>query len=157
MKTYLEDNNIKLFAIHSERKAQIVERSNRTIERIMFRYLTKENTTRYIDIRQDIASKYNASYNRSIKMATKCVNKDKETQVWINLYEKRLSHKRRKRSKCSIGDFSRLSIERALFMNRYQEILTEEVFIIDAIFYANPATYKTKDQDNGSIKGTFYE
>ena len=42
-------------------------------------------------------------------------------------------------------------------MNRYREILTEEVFIIDAIFYANLATYKTKDQDNGSIKGTFYE
>ena len=42
-------------------------------------------------------------------------------------------------------------------MNRYREILTEEVFIIDAIFYAKPATYKTKDQDNGSIKGTFYE
>ena len=86
MKSYLEDNNIKLFATHNERKAQIVDRSNRTIEWIIFRYLTKENTASYIDIRQDIASKYNASYNRSIKMAPKCVNKDKETQVWINLY-----------------------------------------------------------------------
>ena len=51
----------------------------------MFRYFTKKNTSRYIDILQDIASKYNASYHRSIKMATKDVNKDKETQVWINL------------------------------------------------------------------------
>ena len=83
MKTYLANNNIKLFATHSERKAQIAERLNRTIKGIMFRYFTKKNTRRYIDILQD-----NASYHRSIKMALKDVNKDKETQVWINLYEK---------------------------------------------------------------------
>ena len=68
----------------------------------MFGYFTKENTSRYIDILQDIASKYNASYHRSIKMGTKDVNKDKETQVWINLYEKRLN-KRRKKSNFSVG------------------------------------------------------
>ena len=63
----------------------------------MFGYFTKENTSRYIDILQDIASKYNASYHRSIKMGTKDVNKDKETQVWINLYEKRLNKRRKKK------------------------------------------------------------
>ena len=70
-KTYLSNNNFKLFAKHSERKAQIVERLNRTTKGIMFRYFTKKNTRRYIDILQDIASKYNASYHRSIKMAPK--------------------------------------------------------------------------------------
>ena len=123
----------------------------------MFRYFTKRNTERYIDILQDIASKCNASYHKSIKMATKDVNKDKETQVWINLYEKRLSHKRRKKSKFSIRDFVILSIQKALFMKRYQEIWTEEVFIIDAIVYGNPTSYKIKDQDNEPIKRTFYE
>ena len=57
----------------------------------MFRYFKKKNTRRYIDILQDIASKYNVSYYRSIKMAPKDVSKDKETQVWINLYEKRIN------------------------------------------------------------------
>ena len=82
---------MNLFAKHSERKAQIVERFNKTIKGLMFRYFTKKNTRRYIDILQDIASKYNASYHRSVKMPPKDVNKDKETQVWLNLYEKRLS------------------------------------------------------------------
>ena len=72
VKTYLANSNIKLFATHSERKAQIVERLNRTIEGIMFRYFTKKNT-------RFIASNYNASYHRSIKIAPKDVNKDKET------------------------------------------------------------------------------
>ena len=63
----------------------------------MFQYFTKKNTRRYIDIFQVIALKYNASYHERIKMDSKDVNKDKETQVWINLYGKRLSHKRRKK------------------------------------------------------------
>ena len=157
MKTYLADNNIKLFVTHSERKAQIVERLKRTIKGIMFWYFTKKNTRRYTDIFQAITSKYNVSYHRSIKMAPKDVDKDKETQVWINLYGKRLSHKRRKRSKFSVGDFVRLSTEKTPFMNKYQEMWTEEVFIIDTIVYGNPTTYKKKNQDNEPIKGTFCE
>ena len=121
VKIYLADNNIKLFATHSEQKAQTVERLNRTIKRIMFWQFTKKNTRRYIDILQDIASKYNTSYHRSIKIVPKDVNKDKETQAWINLCEKRLSHKQRKRSEFSVEDFVRLSIKKAPFMKKYQE------------------------------------
>ena len=157
VKTYLGNNNIKLFAILNELKAQIIERLNRTIKGIMLRYFTKKNTRRYINIFQEIASKYNASYHRSIKMAPKDFNKDKETQVWINLYEKRISHKRRKKSKFSVGDFIRLSIEKAPFIKTHQKIWTEEVFIIDAIIYGNPTTYKMKDQDNEPIKGILYK
>ena len=90
-------------------------------------------------------------------MAPKHNKKDKETEVKINLYEKRLSQKRRRKSKFSVGDFVRLSIEKVLFIKRYQEIWTEEVIIIDAIVYGNPTTYKIKNQDNEPIKGTFYE
>ena len=90
-------------------------------------------------------------------MAPKDVNKDKETQVWINLYEKRLSHKRRKKSKFIVGDFVRLTIEKAPFMKNNQEIWTEEVFIIDAIVYGNLTTYKIKYQDNEPIKCITYE
>ena len=112
----------------------------------MFQYFTKKNKKRYIDILQNIVLEDNTSYHRSIKMAPKDVNR--ETQVWINLYKKRLSHKRRKRRKLSVGNFVRLSIQQAPFMNRCQQIWTEEVFIINAITYGNPSTYKIKDQDN---------
>ena len=88
-------------------------------------------------------------------MAPKDINNDKETQVWINLYGKRLSHKPRKRSKFSVGDSVRLSIDKAPFMKRYQGIWTEEVFIIDAIVYFNPTTYKIKNHE--PIRGSFYE
>ena len=46
-------------------------------------------------------------------MAPKDVSKDKKTQIWINLNENKLSHKQIKRSKFSVGNFVRLSIENA--------------------------------------------
>ena len=69
VKTYLADYSIKLFATHSERKALIIERLNRTIKGIMFPFSAKKNTRRYTDNLQDLASKYNGSNHRSIKMA----------------------------------------------------------------------------------------
>ena len=70
---------------------------------------------------------------------------------------KKDSHKRGKKSKFSTVDFVRLSIEKAPFTKRYQEISTEEVFIIDTIVYGNPTTYKIRDKDNEPMKETFYE
>ena len=122
----------------------------------MLWYFTKKNTRRYIDILQATASKCNASHHRGIKMAPKYVNKDKEIQVWINRYGKRISHNRRKRSNFSVGDLVRLSIEKAPFVMRCQEIWTAEVFIIHTIVYGNPTACKIKDQDNKPVKGIFY-
>ena len=42
-------------------------------------------------------------------------------------------------------------------MNRYQKIWTEEVFVIDAIVYGDPTTFKIKNHYNEPIKGRFYE
>ena len=42
-------------------------------------------------------------------------------------------------------------------MKGYQEIWTEEVYIINALVYGNPTTCQIKDQDNEPTKGTFYE
>ena len=58
----------------------------------------------------DFTSKYSASYHKNIKMTPKDINKAKETQVWINLYQKSISHKRRKKSKFNVEDFISLSI-----------------------------------------------
>ena len=89
-------------------------------------------------------------------MAPKDIIKKNETQIWVNLYWKRPSHKQRKRSKFNLGDL-RLTIEKAFLMNRYQEIWTNELFIIEAIVYGNPTTHKIKYQDNEPTKGATYQ
>ena len=55
-----------------------------------------------------------------------------------------------------VGDTVRISIERLPFQKRYEEIWTEEIFIITHKIVGKPTVYKLKDQANESIKGTFY-
>ena len=154
VKSLLSAKNIKLFTTNSERKASVVERLNRTMKSIMFKYFTKKNTRKYIDVLQDLVDRYNNSYHRSIKMCPSDVNKANESQVWMNLYSKVASKSYEKR--LDIGDVVRISIERLPFQKRYQEIWTEEVFIVTHYVYGNPTVYKISDQAGEEIKGTFY-
>ena len=87
VKNMLKEKNIKLFTTNSERKASVVERLNRTIKSIMFKYFTKNSTRKYIDVLSDLVRRYNYSYHRSIKMRPIDVNKGNVPHVWINLYE----------------------------------------------------------------------
>ena len=153
----LKKRGIRFFFTHSEKKASIVERVNRTLKGIMFKYLTRHNTNRYIDILQQLASKYNRSYHRSIKMSPSEVNKENAIQVWMNLYGKnKFWNVKNKGRKLSVGDKVRISVERKTFQKRYEELWTEEIFIISHVILGSPIVYKLKDQNGESIKGTFY-
>ena len=46
-------------------------------------------------------------------MAAKDASKSKKAKFWVNLYEKRLFHKQRERSKFSVREFVRLSIKKS--------------------------------------------
>ena len=153
VKNMLKKKNIKLFTTNSERKASVVERLNQTMKSIMFKYFTKNNTRKYIDILSNLVRRYNSSHHRSIKMRPVDVTKALVPQVWMNLYEKQPS---KSKVELKIGDFVQISIEILPFQKRYQEIWIEEIFIIAHKVEGNPTVYKITDQADEPIKGTFY-
>ena len=166
VRTLLKSRNIKLFTTFSERKASVVERLNRTLKSRMWRYFTKFQTRKYIDILQQFVTSYNKTYHRSIKHRPIDVNKDNEVEVWINLYEKKLSSKnlsnqkkkkKKKKALLNIGDSVRISIERGVFRKGYLRGWSEEIFVITHILPGFPTVYKIKDQSDEEIKGVFYE
>ena len=56
--------------MHNEdTKASIIERFNRSLKTRMWRYFTKNQTLRYLDVLQDFVRSYNDTYHRSIGMA----------------------------------------------------------------------------------------
>ena len=88
-------------------------------------------------------------------MKPSSVNSQNSSQVWINLYEKK--HLNRYSSpKFHVGDKVRISIEKTTFQKRYDQIWTEEIFIITHIIRGAPTVYKLKDQADEALKGTFY-
>ena len=162
----LRKHNVKLITTFSERKASVVERLNRTMKSIMFRYFTHNSTRVYINVLEDLTHKYNHSLHRMLKMKPVDVNKTNELQVWLNLYEKRLYGNnnynkklvsRKRKTKLEVGDLVRLAIETLPFRKGYLPTWTEELFKIRAVLKTRPITFKVSDQSGEDIKGTFYE
>ena len=68
LKGVLEANNVMLYSTENEEKSSVVERWNRTMKNIMWKYFTANNTQKYIDVLPNMVDKYNSTYNRSIKL-----------------------------------------------------------------------------------------
>ena len=94
------------FATHNEEtKASIVERFTRTLKTRMWRYFTKNQSVRYVDVLQAIMRSYNDTYHRSIGMVPSEVNSTNQETVWQRLY----GHKSVGTPKFRVGDRVRIS------------------------------------------------
>ena len=87
-------------------------------------------------------------------MKPSSVNSQNSPQVWINLYEKKNLNKQ-SLPKLKIGDKVRISIEKTPFQKRYDQIWTEEIFIITCIIASNPAVRSRFNAAN-PIRGVFF-
>ena len=94
------------FAMHNEEtKASIVERFNRTLKTRMWRYFTKIQSVRYIDVLHDFVRSYNNTFHRAIGMAPSEVNATNQEEVWQRLY----GHESVGIPKYRVGDCMRIS------------------------------------------------
>lgn len=83
----LKDHNIRHYTSENDDiKASVVERFNRTLKGVMWRYLTHTSSGRYIDVLPQLVSSYNNTYHSSIKMAPSEVNNQNEHIVRSILY-----------------------------------------------------------------------
>ena len=153
---YLKEQGIYFFVTENEDvKAAIVERFNRTLKEKMWRYFTKKNTLRYVDVLPALVRNYNHSYHRSIRKAPVEVNASNQEEVWQTLYgdTNRLTTQTFYRE----GDRVRISKARRIFKKGYLPSWTEELFTISRLKRTSPVTYVLKDDHGEEIKGTFYK
>ena len=152
---YLKDKNIRFFQTHSEMKASVIERFNRTIKTKMWKYFTYKNTHRYIDILPDLLKSYNNSFHRSIQMKPSQVTKANENIVWHTLYGKTIS--KPIHYKFSVGDQVRISKTKKTFYKGYKANWSIEMFVVSERLPRRPPVYRLKDQQGEAIEGVFYE
>ena len=153
----LKKHNIKLYSTENEEKASVVERWNRTIKTSMWKYFSANNTKKYIDILQQLISKYNNTKHRSIG-CTPSVAREPSTyqQVFEKLYAQK-TEERRKEPKFKVGDQVRISKKKRQFEKGFTPNWTEEIFTINTVKSTKPPTYIIQDLNGEQIKGTFYE
>ena len=150
---WLKEKHIELFHSHNfDTKATIAERFIRTLKEKLWRYFTHTNTRRYIEILPKLIHSYNHSFHRSIQRTPASVDSKNQEEVWQTLYGDRVV----KDPKWNVGDWVRLSINKARFRKGYLPAWTEEIFTIHRAFRGSPPYYEIKDDHGEIIEGTFY-
>ena len=147
----LKEHGMHHFSTHNEEtKASIVERFNRTLKTRMWRYFTKNQSVRYVDVLQAFMRSYNDTYHRSIGMAPSEVNSTNQETVWQRLY----GHESVGAPKFRVGDRVRISKAKRHFEKGYMAKWTEELFTAHR---SNPPVYRLVDWHGEKLDGTFYE
>ena len=68
LKRILTANNVTPYSTENEEKSSVVERWNRTMKNVMWKFIIANNTQKYIDVLPSMVEKYNNTYHRSIKL-----------------------------------------------------------------------------------------
>ena len=150
--------DVQIYSTENEEKSSVIERWNRTIKDRMFKYFSANSTRRYIDILDELVSRYNNTKHSTIKMTpVQASDKKNENRVWMNLYPNFTQPEEPVKPKYSVDDRVRIMVKKKTFEKGYTPRWTEEVFTISQVQYTEPPTYKIKDYSGNEIQGTFYE
>ena len=144
LKGVLEANDVMLYSTENEEKSSVVERWDRTMKNIMWKYFTANNTQKYIDVLPTMVDKYNSTYHRSIKLTPSDARNPSNYQ---HVYNALYGNVRKSTSpKFHVGDKVRITRKKDTFEKGFTPNWTEELFTISSVKATNPTTYTIKDQ-----------
>ena len=156
MDKFLNESHIDRYSTESELKATVVERFNRTLKAVMWKYFTAKHTNRYVNVLGKLLHKYNNTKHSTIGMTpTQASKPENEVAVFRKLHPE--TAQTRVKPKFSVGDEVRIPKYKTIFEKGYLPNWTEEVFIISEVKSTVPVTYKLKDWQNEPVYGSFYE
>ena len=155
VRSYLGDMGIELFQTHSDKKAAVVERFNRTLKTRIWTYFSAKNTKQYMDILPKIMTSYNNSVHRSIGMRPAQVRKEHEDRIWARLYGS--SGNLLPRLKVSPGEMVRVSRIKGGFEKGYVPNWTEQHYRVEGAEGRHRRVYKLQNIRGEPIDGTYYQ
>lgn len=156
--SWFRQHDVQFYIAGGIHKAQYVERFNETLKHHLSRYMTLNNTLRYIDVLDDFVDAYNNRYNTATGYKPIDINETNARSVFIHMYGSPYTwFGDIKKPKFKVGDHVRISRAKGIFEKGYEENYTREIYLIDKILYTQPREYKLISLTNQPIKGRFYE
>ena len=134
-------------SIHNEGKSVVAERFIRTLKTKIYKYMTSISKNVYIDKLDDVVTKYNNTYHRTIKMRSV----DVKNNTYID-FNKKVTDKD---PKFKAGDYVRTSKYKNIFAKGYTPNWPKEVFVIKKVKNTIPWTYVINDLNGKQIIGKF--
>lgn len=159
----LENYKVKTIHPNNDFKAGTAERFNRTIQDLIYRYLTHTKSERYIDVLQDLVKTYNSRLHRSLGGLSPNEAEDKVNHFKVRRhFNDRIMAMLlapRKKPHFKVNDRVRIKKIRGVFDKGYKSLFSTEIFQIMIVNNSLPITmYSLKDLEKGEvIEGQFYE
>lgn len=154
-KQFLKEENVVLFHNHSELKAAMVERFNRTLMQRIYKYLTYEKTNRFTDRLQEFVRSYNDSVHRIIRQSPASVDKFNAFNVWMKTYAK--GELKTPKAKLKEGAYVRIKITKPDFSKGYTMTFTNDIYQIRKVVNSKPITYLLSNPSGEDVGGVFYD
>lgn len=165
VQTLLREKGIDWYPLGGSFKASIAERVNKTLQVLIFKYLTHVEGVRYIDVLPQLVRTYNRRPHRTLKGATPnyadLVRNEKKIQAIHHARYEKVAQKRKTHLPFKVGDLVRIKTEaKTVSSSRraYAEQFQGEFFRIMRINRTMPiAMYHLRSLDTGDlIEGGFY-
>jgi len=163
------DNNIKIYTPDSSVHAAYIERFNRTLQSLIYKFMTENETYRFISKNSGgndektfskILETYNNRRHRMIGMTPLQAETDKSKHIDIRLrMSKYYSKIKPKKQLFQIGDTVRVATQKGKFSRGYKEQSNLEIFkIYDIKKKSEIPMYLLETYDQSEkIKGGFYD
>lgn len=130
---YLTDLDINQRFTMSDIKCAGIERFNKTLQGKIYRYLTENNTFRYLDILKDILDSYNQTEHRTIKLTPSNAENERFGEFVRGNLAEFYFQRNSKKPKFKIGEHVRISKSKQTFDRSYSKMQNFEVFEIHSI------------------------
>ncbi|CAB4014362.1 integrase core domain-containing, partial [Paramuricea clavata] len=152
----LQKHDVRYFSTNSDRKAAIVERFNRTLKTMMWKYFYSKGTYNWVDALSELTNNCNHTKHSSILTRPADVSKSNKNQVWITLYGHGLGEFPLP-NKFRVDDTVRITKYKNIFTKGYEANFTEEIFKVVKVFRGDPNMCEIESHDGEPIIGKFYE
>jgi hypothetical protein len=155
VKSLLAKYQVNHYSVHSQYKAALVERFNRTLRERLNKYFTHQGNKTWIKVLPKVVHSYNHSGHRGLNgLRPVDISSDNETEIWLAR-----KIEKPKKPKYKIGDFVRISkISASPFIKNFNQNWSDEVFkIIKIDVKQSPVMYFIEDEESNQVQGKFYE
>jgi len=156
---FCNSQNIRVILPQTNTHAAYVERFNRTIQVIIRKFCTQNNTKRYLDNLQDLVKTYNFRKHRMIGVSPYEAENNPDVQVMINnLITEREGKYKKAKLDLQVGDLVRISKSKDKFSRGYNQQSIKEIFKITSIDTSKhvPLYYLKSNENDEEIIGGFY-
>ena len=170
VRAFLREQNVELFSTNSPFKCALVERFNRTLKTMLYKYFTSHKTTKWCDVLGEMVNAYNQRPNRTIGVAPATVMTEADDKrVWRRVYydskEAQLRHADQRPSNvdniANDGDRVRISLTKGHFDKGYIPNWGREQLVVNKVIPPNRGGYprpvfKLADVQGEKVDGQYY-